>query len=122
MAIYSLEEASQLTIAREIEPFEESINDYLSLPATVSFLQDPAQAVHFVHRIFKNAAITDVGVAALKEAIEAAGWKSVLVELRQFDLYVSFYVEEQAAPEPETPEEPETPTDSEDEPNPSTGE
>lgn len=105
MAIYSLDEASQLSTDREIAPFEDSINEYLSRATTVSFLQDPEQEVHFVHRIFKKAAITDVGVAALKESIEAAGWKSVLVEVRQYDLYVSFYVEEQPAPEP-TPEPP----------------
>ncbi|BEG72564.1 virion structural protein [Pseudomonas phage PA1C] len=104
MAIYSLDEAGKAMSDAEIAQYEDAINEYLSLPGTVDFLNDPEQAVHFVHRHFRNVTIAETSVAALKKAIEDAGWKSVSVEIKNGnEMFVSFYVEEQ----PEAPVEPE---------------
>ena len=107
MAILTLVEAGTKSAADEIDSFEAAINEYLAKPSTVDFLNDPDQAVHFVHRQFRDVTISATSIAALKKAIEDAGWKSVTVELNSGNLNVSFYVEEQVAPEPEPEPEPE---------------
>lgn len=108
MAIYSLDEAGKAMSEAEIAQYEDAINEYLSLPGTVDFLNDAEQKVHFVHRHFRGVNIADTSVAALKKAIEDAGWKSVSVEIKNGnEMFVSFYVEEQTT-EPEGPEEPGT--------------
>ncbi|AEH03738.1 hypothetical protein AVT69_gp313 [Pseudomonas phage PhiPA3] len=102
MAILSLVQAGEQLAANEIAPFEADINNYLSQPTTVDFLNNPDQEVHFVFRTYKGVKIAQASVDALKAAIEAAGWKSVEVTLVGDVLDVKFYVEEQTA-EPEPP-------------------
>ena len=107
MSILSLQEATVASIEKEIAPFIKDINDYLSLPSTVTFLNDEDQANHFVHRFYKGVRLSQPEIDALKLAIEGGEWESVLVENRLGGVQVSFYKEEQPEPpvEPEPEEE-----------------
>lgn len=81
MAIPTLAEVKAAVTAAEIAPFEAAIKAYLETAQMVAYLENGA-ATHIVIRTFEDAELTTVGVAALKAAIEAAGWTAVVVENR----------------------------------------
>ena len=80
MAIPSLADLKVAVSASEIAPFEAEITDYLESAATLAYLENVAVTNHIVIRTFPGKELTTPGIVALKAAITAGGWTSVVVE------------------------------------------
>lgn len=80
MSIPTLAEAKASAIATEIAPFEEGITEYLEQPATISYLENTKITNKVIIRTFIDKAITEAGILALMESIEAGGWTDATVE------------------------------------------
>lgn len=79
MTIPSQAEAKAAAIAAEILPFEESLKQYLELPATVAYLDGEFED-KLILRTYVDKELTAEGVEALIAAITAAGWTDPVVE------------------------------------------
>ena len=80
MAIPSLDALKVAVSASEIAPFEAEITAYLETAATLAYLENPAVTAPIVIRTFPGKELSAPGIVALKAAITAGGWTTVVVE------------------------------------------
>lgn len=79
MAIPSIEEVKVSVIAKEIAPFEEKIIDHLETVSTVAYAESEV-AVKPVLVVVRGSEISEAGILALMESIEAGGYTDVDVK------------------------------------------
>jgi hypothetical protein len=79
MSIPTQAQAKTAVIAAEIAPFEKDITAYLQTPAMITYLEG-ATVGKTVVRTFLDKELSEAGILALMESIEAAGWVDVVVD------------------------------------------
>lgn len=80
MAIPSIDEVKKSVIAKEIEPFETKIIEHLETVSTVSYAENTEIPVKPVLVVVRGSDISEPGILALMESIEAGGYTDVDVK------------------------------------------
>lgn len=79
MAIPSIEDVKKSVIAKEIAPFEDKIIEHLETVSTVAYAESTV-AVKPVLVVVRGSEISEAGIIALMESIEAGGYTDVDVK------------------------------------------
>ncbi len=80
MAIPSIAEVKKSVIAKEIAPFEDKIVEHLETVSTVTYAESTEITVKPVLVVVRGAEISEAGILALMESIEAGGYTDVDVK------------------------------------------
>lgn len=101
MAVLTKAQAVAARVELDISPVEALINEHLTAQRTIDYVTNPDQANPAIRVNVDGAVLTVAAAAALKTAIEDAGWKDVEVIQEAKRLVVAFSVKEKTPPAPD---------------------
>lgn len=98
MTIFSKQAAIAERVKIDTGPIEEAINAHLTTQVTIDYLTSPDIENPQLRVNVPGTGFTQAAIAAVKEAVEAAGWKAVEVIQEAKRLVVAFAVAEKVTP------------------------